>query len=793
MESKSLCDHCQEPIFNKVTLDREGETKEFCCHGCRTVYSILKANGLTNYYSLKADSKTSTPLYSDKTYSYLDSEEFKKQYLISKDGELNFVFFVEGVHCVACLWLLEKLNSLHSKIISSRLDMSKSLLSLSLKEDIKLSEVAKLLDQLGYRPFAVLEEDDQKVFQKMENRKDLIRIGVAFACTGNIMLYALSVYTGASDFYKTYFNLFGFLCFLPILFYCSIPFYKSAYSSLKAKSLSVDIPIVVAISLSFIMGIYSFIFDKEYFYFDTMSSLVFLLLLSRYLLKKLQQKSLGSENLQSLYMNHSARKILNDGSDTEVLSKYLRKGDRVKVLENEEIPIDGTVIKGESYLNNSLLTGEVKPVKVKKGDQVFMGAKNLSKEILIDVNSEINSSRFGKMLGAIEKGWNTETQFSILTDKISSKFVLFVFSLATIFFVYFLMVSNLETAISRSLTLLIITCPCALALTTPLAFILGLTNFAKYGYFIKDEKTIEKLTHIKSVFFDKTGTLTYGDFKIILFERNAEDEVNIQILYHLEKFSQHPIAQSITQYIETHFSIDQNLELTEVTETPGVGVKAQFQGKNYHIGRLNDLDSNYLDSSQVGLYCEGRLLIKIILSDSIREEVHSVLSFLRQKNIKTYILSGDHKSSVENIGLKLGFSPDEILSEMSPEDKSQVIARAQDCLMIGDGANDALAMQKAFIGVSVRGAAELSLRASDIYLSKNGVEKLTPLVQGALRIINLIKRNLAFSFLYNVLGIYLAFTGEVTPLVAAILMPLSSITVMLSTLAAIKKLNKVII
>lgn len=779
------CTHCDEPVIQDHPLEEGEQTKHFCCGGCRSVYKILKANGLDNYYALKAGEKSLGPveLNQDK-FSYLDEKEFQKKYYQKTEHGYRFKFFIEGVHCVACLWLLEKLSDLGIGVIKSQLNMSSAVLDIEFHEDAFLATIARQIASFGYRPHPLLEESDLNTHTHSEDRKSLIRIGVAFACMGNIMLYAFSVYAGADGLFKNYFHLFSLVCALPVFFYSAIPFYKNAFYSLKNKEPSIDVPIVVAILVGFGMGVYSLLLNKNYFYFDTLTTLVFLLLLARFILKKMQQRSLRSQDLTYLFATKTANKIVG-GEETEVLTTFLKIGDHVKVKAGETIPIDGKILEGKSHVNNSLLTGEVKPVAVSQNDLIYMGAQNLTSGFVLEVTSQFNETRLGKILREIEEGWKSESRLSLLTDKISKRFVYFVFSLAALFFTYFGLTAGLEVAFDRTLTLLIITCPCALALTTPLALILGMSAMARNGVIIKNEKTLEKLAQIKEIFFDKTGTLTRGEFEISLDDNSQPLEEHFNLIYSLESRSHHPIGQSFVKYCEKR-GYETVLEIENFMETPGIGVSGLYQNSFYE---LKSYQKNDTENTTVGFYKDGDLIACFTLADQIKPNAVNLVKKLKKLGIKSSLLSGDKLSAVRKIGERLGFSAQNIFGEYTPEEKRSLIESTEHTLMVGDGINDAIALKAAYVGVAVRGSVDVSLRAADVYLSRPKVIQVFQLIKSSKQIIKVIYRNLGFSLLYNVIGIYLAATGQVSPLVAAILMPASSITVLVSTILSSRKIQ----
>jgi Cu2+-exporting ATPase/Cu+-exporting ATPase len=774
------CYHCKEDLVADEII--RIDLKEFCCHGCATVFTILQQNGLTGYYSIPDDMgklKSNKPI---SEFNYLDHEDFQDEYVNSLNEEKIFSFYIEGIHCSACLWLLEKLSIFVDGVKRSHLDMSSSVLLIHFSKDVKISTIASQLERIGYPPHPILSGGDAQKLSIKENKQDLMRIGVAFACAGNIMLYSLSVYLGAPKEFANYFNLFSFICSIPIIFYCATPFYLNTLRSLRLKRLSIDVPIVVVLIISFILGLTSFVSEFNFYYFDTISTLVFLLLTSRYLLKMVQKKSLNINQVQVNYANQLAHRLVRGGEET-ILAKYILAKDKLLVKVGETIPVDGIITNGKSYVNNAILTGESEPVRVEAEQEVFMGALNLDSSIEMIASKTSIGSRMGEILDSVEKRWKQETFFSSLVDKISKYFTFTVLILSLFFFLYFFWNHDLRQAIDNTFSLLLITCPCALAISTPLALLVGLGILLKNNIYVKDEKVLEKILKVNKIFFDKTGTLTTGDF-FIEFQENAIEYYSI--IYSLELRSTHPIAKSICKKLQKQEI--QTLEVLDFQEVRGIGVQGVISGKTYIIKRAG-LDGS---KNEIGLYCKDECLTLFTVEDHIVPEAVSMIKSLRTSGYDVAILSGDKKQRVIDLGNKFGLDAEHCLYEQTPEQKLEVINKTPNCMMIGDGVNDSAAIQLALVGVAINGSAESSLKAADIYIAGQGVESLLPVILASKKVFSIIKRNLFISLLYNLLGIYLAFNGFVSPVVAAIFMPLSSLSVVFSTLISVKTINKMI-
>lgn len=791
-QEQKLCKHCQSPIVTPFELEVDGKTELFCCQGCLTVFEILNNHGLSEYYQLKED--TSEPINdSQSNYQYLDHDKFLEKYATISDETIELRFFIEGIHCVACLWLLERINEIIPNVLSSELNMAQSTLKVMITKAGSFSSVAQTLEKLGYKPHPLLSTEDIEKFQKLDEQKSLKRIGVAFACASNIMLLSWSVYSGAGPSFKPYFEKVSFLLSIPVLFYSAIPFYKSAFNSLASKKLSIDIPIVFSLWLGFFAGLYGLVYQKDFFYFDSITTLVFLLLFSRYLLKKSQQESLKKTELSSLYQFESIKKIDEQNNIQFITCEMLSPNDKVLVEAGEMIPVDGKVLQGKTYINTSLISGESLPELVNIGDSVFSGTQNVGQSIVISTQKIGDQTRLGNILKAVESGWSSQNSYTSFSESISKFFVPIVFCLGFFNFLFqFLYTKNLETAFTTTLSLFIITCPCALGLTIPLAISLGLSKFAKAGVLIKSEIIFEKIAMAKTILLDKTGTLTHGKFTVQKWDYKKSKESFIDSLaYSLEKSSQHPIALSIKNHLIEKYqnkTID-FLDLKEIKEIPGKGISAFYDQNFFEIKSHNDPNSS---QTEVAIYKDDYIISTIELSDGLKKEAFGFIHTLKKFIPNIFIISGDTQNTVNTVAKKLEIALDNAHGKVGPQKKSEFVQKHHPCLMVGDGANDAVALSHASVGIAVKGSLEISLQAADVYISSKNINSINNLIVGSKRILKTIKTNLSISIVYNIAGVTLAILGHIGPLAAAILMPLSSISVLITTLLLTKKIgNKI--
>lgn len=770
------CAHCDElaliPIFPQEDRERK---LPFCCTGCLTVYEVLKEKSLSSYYDIKKSSaifKRRSPVeHSRSSYVYLDDETFRREHCY-RDSEGNQVIdlYLEGIHCLACLWLIEKLPEILSGVLTSKLDLDKSVVSVTVAGEGKLSSVARELDRLGYRPHALKKNEDARNRQAKEERSYLKRLGVAGAAAGNIMIYSVSLYGGATESMAKIFNILTVILAVPVFTYSAYPFYQSAWTALKNKTVSIDIPISMALIMGAIMGVRGLFVGFEENYFDSLTALVFLLLLSRYFLRKIQDRGLSATDLHYFYQNESV--LRKDGDEfVEVHTRYIKPGDLLRIRREEFIPADGFVLEGDSVINNSLLTGESLPDQVKKGQKVFSGTQNMGTDLLVQVEKTSQETRLGKILRHVEQGWALKSRTVDLTSAVAKYFTLAVIALAFGLFLFLLPEKGASVALTRAFTLLIVTCPCALAISVPLTFHRSLSLAAQNGIIVKSDEVFEKLNETENVFLDKTGTITLGQLQVTNFHSSEKDVYHI--LSTLEEHSRHPVGKALLDFARKNGG--QRLPVTDLREIPGKGVEGMINGNQYEITR------NEVRSNGVPFAC-------FEVRDGIRRDSREIIQRLKARKLNVAILSGDKNEVVRELATEAGIPVWNAFSGIGPETKVSMV-KVPHSVMIGDGANDAMALESADVGIAVSGAMDISLRASDVYLTTPGlagVEKLLILSQETMKVV---KRNLVLSIIYNSLSVVFVFTGVINPLVAAIVMPVSSLTVLVSTLIGTGKMR----
>lgn len=779
--SQLQCRHCG------LVFSASGN-EHFCCHGCESVFNLLQEKGLGDFYSLQKSAEATCPIpakISNESYSYIDDSFFIQEF--SSDDD-RLTFYLEGMNCTACLWLLEKTPEVCKDCLSVQVRMSDSTVRVIRKKGGSFAAIAKTFDRFGYTPH-VIKEDKSAIarLQKIENRRDLVRIGIAAGCTGNIMILAVSLYAGASGEIAEQFRWISTALAAPVLIYCAWPFYKSTIHSLRNKHLNIDVPIVAAILAGVGMSIWGLLSGTETLFFDSLSMLVLLLLSSRFLLKRIQQNHLNTSNLATHLLLAQTDRKNTHGQFEKVSSLALQQGDLIRISDSSLICADGFVISGTGLIHTATLTGESLPQTIKEGDFVFAGSQSLGGDWLMQVQSVARESRFSKILEDVRQSSLAKPRISQLADQAAQWFVIIVFTLALAVLIYFASSEPLE-GVSRALALVIVTCPCVFGMAIPLSMSLAIRKAAERGIIIKSGDAIEKLTQIKTLFFDKTGTLTQGNLEVIKIEIHPDDYYHLAAATAIERDQTHPVAKAVLKAIKSSGKVRaENVHLL-----PEGGVSGVVFGRNYKI-----LPSELLSSEngeikmQYKFYCQDRLIALFHVGDSLRQEASDIITWAKKSGLNPKIISGDRQSVVLNIAQALSLDFSDTISQATPERKSQILKEAgASAAMIGDGANDAAALASAGVGIAVSGSLDVSLKAADIYLTRNSLLDLKTLFKIAGRTKSVMKRNLLFSLSFNLVAGGLAIFGYMTPLWAAVLMPLSSLTVLFSSLHAGRKLTQ---
>ena len=800
------CSHCgtQVPIG---LINRESPA-QFCCSGCATAYRIIYENKLQSFYDIVQpnDSKISLKNENsqDDVYEEFDHESFLEKYSGETKNSLRTgKLAIQGIHCAACIWLIEKLPAIVPGVVEARVNWAKKNLHITWdQQQAPLSLIARTLAQLGYPPVPFQECEREQRF-RLDNRKHLARIGIAAALAGNNMIISAALYFGMfehMDFGITQLMRTGSCAIgLASLLIPGRIFLQNAWAAMRVRTPHMDLPIALALFLGTMVGTMNVIRGVGEIYFDSLSVLIFLLLIGRWLQFRQQAKAAEAVDLLQSITPRTARKIA-DGQTTQTLAELLRVGDLVEVRAGEVVPVDGHVIAGESLVDESILTGESTPVTKAIDSHVFAGTRNDSSRLVVHADAVNESTRVSGLARLVEDSGLERPQVVQWANAVGGYFVIAVSVLATAAFMYWLRV-DINIAVDRAIALLIVACPCALALATPLAIAVATTRAAQAGILIKSGDVFQLLQEPGEIWLDKTGTLTEGQLRVDAWHGNPE---TLPLISMIESHSQHPVAQALVRFANSQCDdigpghpCNQNSErIRRTVEHPGKGMFAETERLNFAIGNrlfmkeqkvlLTDENLRFAESiSEKGLSpcwiaIDRRVVAIAGLGDSIRPEASHALTKIQQRGWQIGILSGDHQDIVNRVAKRLRVNLDRSIGNASPEEKLNRInesTSARNVMMVGDGVNDCAALAAASVGLAVNGGAEASLVSAPVYLSRPGLTPILDLFKISDSAASTMKICLGVSIVYNCVFAAMAFVGLINPLVAAIAMPISSLTV----------------
>lgn len=785
----TACAHCGLAV--PPGLVAAGEAPSFCCTGCHAAWEILHAGGLARYYAL-GDRRDRPVRSTGRDYAEFDHPAFGELYVrTGADGIAEVELYLEGVHCASCVWLVERVPLLAGGVARVELDMRRALATVQWDPArIALSEVARLLDRLGYPPHP-FRGVAREAMRRREDRAALVRIGVAGAIAGNVMLPALAMYAGefqgmAAE-HLALFRWVSFALTIPALLFPGRVFFTGAIAALRTRTLHMDLPIAIALAAGFVRGAINTVTDSGPIYFDGLTVLVFLLLVGRYLQQRGQRAAADAAELLYALTPGAARVVAPDGTEQEVPAVALLPGMELAVRAGETFPADGTVLAGETTINAALLTGESRPVAASPGTVVHAGTLNVAAPVRVRVDAAGSGSRLARLLREVEASAARRAPVVALAHRLSGAFVGVVLFLAALTFLLWAPRDG-AAAWDHAIALLVVTCPCALALATPLAVTVAAGRAAGAGIYLKGGDALEAMAQPGELLLDKTGTLTEGRLALAAWHGPAALRGAVLAL---EAGSPHPVADAFRRA----WGGEAVPAARDVHHEAGGGITGQVDGRTVVVGApafvaaratgatawLARLDGTAA-LTPVLVAVDGAVVAVAGFGDRIRDDSAAALAALRARGWRTTLLSGDDPAVAAEVGAALGFAPGEVIGGATPEAKRAVVearraAGVAPVVMVGDGVNDAAAIAAAHVGIAVHGGAEASLATADAYLVTPGVAPLVALHDGAGRTMRVIRRNIAFALGYNAVGVALAMLGVLSPLVAALLMPASSVTV----------------
>lgn len=799
------CAHCG--LHVAPHLMRPADSQQFCCPGCRQVYSLIREWGFERYYQLPdVRARVAEPArVTGRSFDDFDDDSVHGAATVTAGAErLKTRLYLEGVHCSACVWLVEKLPEVLPGVSEIRLNVSTAVAEVTWQPDrIRLSRIARTLDALGYTPHVQHGSRIQDA-RRAADRATLARLGVAVACAMNLMFVSGALYAGGfsgmAGPYQSLFRWFSLVIAVPVVAYSARPFFQTAIGGLRVGAVHIDLPIALGIAAGFAASAINVIRGAGELWFDSLAMLIAALLGARQLQRAAQRIAIErADSLRGVAFLEFARRLdVATGAVTEVPLSALLIGDCVEVRSGELVPVDGTVVTGRSSLNNAVLTGETRPAAIVEGDLVNAGATNLGARIVVSVSATGAHTRVGTLLTIVEEALSRKPALLAITDKLSQRFVVVLLALAAITAAVVGTTHGTEAAIARVIALLVVSCPCALGLSVPLSMSIALMRAARSAIFVKNPDALERLRNVRIVLLDKTGTLTGGHPSVV---RWHGDLAVLELARTLEMQSSHAIARAFQRVGGGALHLVRHVQ--QVHETGGRGISGRIDGRSVRIGTrayvselafmpaavIRAADAMLADGlSPVFVAVDRDVAGVAAIGDALRPDALRAVSMLQARGIDVRILSGDHPEVVARIGDELRLPPAAVHGGMTPEDKRDYVealmsapGRHGAVVMVGDGVNDAAALALADVGVAVQGGMGAAIVAADVVFTRDGVMPVLQLLDGARRLGRVVRRNITFSLGYNAIVSVLAIAGTIGPLAAAVLMPLSSLAVALSS------------
>lgn len=768
------CYHCGDKIENTSYVFEE---HKFCCLGCQTVYQVLNDNNLSSYYKYNSHpGKSQKQTKEDLTY--LDEPNIVAKLVDYEDYNIAIItFYIPAIHCSSCIWLLEHLYKLTPAIKSSKVDFMKKQVSITFsKQEISLREVVELLHNIGYDPKITL-QDVVKEGKKLNQRSLIGKITVAGFCFGNSMMISFPDYFGMGAFEKEYAHFFGYmnLAFgIPVLLYSASDYFKSAWYSLKRKQLNLDVPLALGIFILFFRSAVEILTHTGAGFIDTLCSLVFFILIGKWV----QQRTYYHISFERDYRSYFpvAVTIIEEGREKPIQLADLQVGDRILVRNNEIVPADAILLKGEAAVDFSFVTGESIPVDKTLGEVVYAGGRQMGGAIELEVVKAVSQSYLTKL-------WNNdnfksyEKNFNTFVGTISKYFTVGLLLVATTAALFWIVGGNSEKAWAAFTAALIIACPCALALSSPFTLSAALSIFDKNKFYIKNTGAIEQMAAIDTVVFDKTGTITSPNVSSMYFEGSLTG-IEKDLLFSVCRNSNHPLSREIIKWLGQR----NILPIENYSERIGKGQSATYNDYTVVLGSAEFVGTKQatVDGSAVYVKINDRIKGLFTLEQSWREGLVDIVNAFKMNRYDLHLISGDNERRED--ALRLIFpSESYLLFNQDPNDKLQRIEYWQlanrEVCMLGDGLNDAGALRLANLGIAVSDDINNFSPGCDAILDGESFTKLPRFFAFSQDAVKVIKMSFIISILYNIIGLSFAVQGIMSPLFAAILMPISTVTI----------------
>ena len=786
-----------------------GGNHEFCCFGCQTVCESIHNAGLENFYHKTPEGETLSPPPELPTeIAAYDLDEIQSDYIIAHDENRTINLLVDGIHCAACVWLIEHSLAKQKGVVLAEVNLTSKRLRLQWDNNATaLSEILQALGNIGYAAVPFDPNTAEGALAK-RHRSLLYRMAFSGFAMMNLMWISIALYSGANEGeFKNWFHWISFFIATPTLFYAGYPFLRNAIIGLRQRYLTMDLPIAIGATATYAYSSYITFTGslRGDVYFDTVVNFLFVILVGRYL-EAVSKRQALSATTRLLELQPKLATVIIDGQAKVTPIRAVNVGDHVLVKPGEKVPVDGVIVDGQSAVDESMLTGESLPVAKGLEDTVVAGSVNGEGAFTVKAQHILRNTALSKIVTLMEDAQASKAPIQCTADKIVPWFVVITLTLATLTFFYWNQY-DFEQALLAATSVLIITCPCAFGLATPMSVAVATGVGAKEGILIKQGASLEYLSKVEHFVFDKTGTLTQGILQLTTIETldtYSPNEV-LALAASVEQYSEHGIAQAILSAAS-----EAGLKLQSVLDfisSPGQGVQGIVGDKMIRIGTKSWLEkqgcieknswvNRAMELELKGISCVfvviGNEVASILgVADKLRPDALSTVESLQNQDVGITILSGDKQTVVEAI--TAGFGDVERQAEVLPQDKREVVRELQQqgivVAMIGDGVNDSPALIQAEVGIALASGTDVSIESADIVILKNELNKVVQARELARLTLRTIKQNIVLSITYNIIMVPLAMMSLVSPLVAALTMPISSLLV-IGNAARIKRFLK---
>jgi Cu+-exporting ATPase len=774
------CSHCQLEVDESMMIKEDENPKlNFCCNGCQGVYHLLQDDGLDSFYDKLGKTKLNQPIALDEDSSSFDMESFKQRYIkTTNEGFSRVDLIIEGIHCAACIWLNEKLLDEMDGVVEATINFTNNKAKIVWDEDIvDLSAIVDKIRSIGYNAYPYDRGEVEKKATK-NNRDYFLRMSVAIFASMNIMMIGVAKYTGfftgMEDDVLKMVHVAEFIFSTPVLFYSGWVFYKGAFYGLKNKIVNMDLLVSTGATLTYIYSLYVLFGGNGHSYFDSVAMIITFVLVGKYLEVIGKKGAVDTMDKIKAYIPLEATLIVDDGKKVVPIDS-IKAGDIIEVKNGEKASVDGEIISGVSSFDESSISGESIPVVKNVGDKVYSGTINTDKVIRYKALKNYADSTLNHIVELLEDSLSSKPKIEETTNEVSKYFSITILLIAFVtFFGWYFLEPDFENSLIITISVIIIACPCALALATPIASLVGVSWLSSKGILFKEAKFIEVFSEADVFVFDKTGTITEGKLNV----KSVDGELNkeeLNILYSLSDSSTHPVSVAIKKYLTNEYNDLEHLGLENIDQLPALGISAKYNGKNIFGGKSQEKS----EFTTYQFTIDEKVIATFELEDKIKSEALETIKYLQENNIKVIMCSGDNEKVVAKVAAEVGI--ENYHASMTPEQKADFISTLKNenktVVMVGDGVNDAIALSRADISIAMGKGADISLDVSDVVVLNDKLDGVKDSVYISKRTFRFIKQNLTISLIYNIVTIPIAIAGYVIPLVAALSMSLSSLLV----------------